>query len=275
MPIQTVPETDLTYYLVCVDRTGSERADDPDGIDGHMIARVTEVLALEPCTDVFLMTHGWMGWRAVVAPSRDRVTIDLRGIGDAVRQAAIDRGATVAALARHALIDEIGPPPSAGPGPGSEARAPDLSTVKLTLRLLHTDAEALILAAGALGLSYGEYVAKLVHGTPLPAPAAERQADRAALLASTDRVAAVATDQRAFIRLLAKLDMRGLEPYRERMCSLDADIRHHIDLARCSKGRRPPAASRSRPRCKCKASSKTMRASPGHRAVERLARNDL
>ena len=61
MPIQTVPETDLTYYLVCVDRTGSERTDDPDGIDGCMIARVIEVLALEPCTDVFLMTHGWRG----------------------------------------------------------------------------------------------------------------------------------------------------------------------------------------------------------------------
>ena len=163
--------------------------------------------------------------------SRDRLTIDLRGIGDVVRRAASERGATVAALARQALIHEIGPQPAAGPAPVSAERAPIEPVVKITLRLRHTDAEALILAAGSLGLSYGEYVAKLVHGTPLPAPAAERLADRAALLASTDQVAALVTDLRAFIRLLAKLDTRGMEPYRERMRSLDSDIRRHIDLA--------------------------------------------
>ncbi len=161
----------------------------------------------------------------------DRVTIDLRGIGDAVRRAASERGATVAALARQALIHEVGPQPVAVTATVSTEQAPFEPVVKLTLRLRHADAEALILAAGALGLSYGEYVAKLVHGTPLPAPSGERRADRAALLPSTDQVAAVATDLRAFIRLLAKLDTRGMEPYRERMRSLDADIRRHIDLA--------------------------------------------
>ena len=61
MPIRTVPGFGFTYYLVCVDDTGAERTDDPDGIDGHMIPRVTEALAEEPFTDVFLMSHGWMG----------------------------------------------------------------------------------------------------------------------------------------------------------------------------------------------------------------------
>jgi hypothetical protein len=61
MPIRTVPGIGLTYYLVCVDGTGAERTDDPDGINGRMIPRVTEVLAKEPYTDVFLMSHGWMG----------------------------------------------------------------------------------------------------------------------------------------------------------------------------------------------------------------------
>lgn len=61
MPIRTVPGVGLTYYLVCVDGTGAERADDPDGITGSLIGRVIEVLAKEPYTDVFLMSHGWMG----------------------------------------------------------------------------------------------------------------------------------------------------------------------------------------------------------------------
>ena len=40
-------------------------------------------------------------WRA---RSRDRVTIDLRGIGDAVRAAAACRGMGVAQLVRRALV---------------------------------------------------------------------------------------------------------------------------------------------------------------------------
>jgi hypothetical protein len=36
--------------------------------------------------------------------SRERVTIDLRGIGDAVRAAAAGRGQTLAAYARAALV---------------------------------------------------------------------------------------------------------------------------------------------------------------------------
>ena len=40
----------------------------------------------------------------VASPSRDRVTIDLRGIGDAVRAAAACRGMSVAQLVRRALV---------------------------------------------------------------------------------------------------------------------------------------------------------------------------
>src|SRR4051794_4891788 len=61
MPVRTVPEVGLEYYLVCVDGTGTERTDDSDGIDGRLIPRVEEALATEPYTDVFLMSHGWMG----------------------------------------------------------------------------------------------------------------------------------------------------------------------------------------------------------------------
>lgn len=61
MPIRSVPEIDSTYYLVCVDGTGAERTDDPDGINGRMIPRVTDELGKEPYTDVFIMSHGWMG----------------------------------------------------------------------------------------------------------------------------------------------------------------------------------------------------------------------
>lgn len=57
MPIETLPDTDFQYYLIAFDADGNERTDDPDG---QMSDRVTEVLAREPVTDVFLFCHGWL-----------------------------------------------------------------------------------------------------------------------------------------------------------------------------------------------------------------------
>ena len=122
--------------------------------------------------------------------ARKRVTIDLRGIGDAVRAAAAERGATLAALARQALLDAAGPD-RAGTSLRFASLGPARRIVKFTLRLRQPAAETLFLRAGVLGLSYGEYVSKLVNGTTLPMPVAERDADRAALRASTDQLAAL------------------------------------------------------------------------------------
>jgi hypothetical protein len=61
VPVQTVSEADLEYWLVCVDGEGAERTDDPDGLGGRLIPRVVEELAREPYTDVVLRCRGWMG----------------------------------------------------------------------------------------------------------------------------------------------------------------------------------------------------------------------
>ncbi len=61
MSIRILPGSGLNYYLVCVDGAGAERSDDPDAFNGRMSPRVSDVLAREPYTDVFLMSHGWMG----------------------------------------------------------------------------------------------------------------------------------------------------------------------------------------------------------------------
>src|SRR5262245_3293562 len=61
MPVRTIPEVGLQYNLVCVDATGAERTDDPEGVGGLLTPRLREALAGEPYTDVFLMSHGWMG----------------------------------------------------------------------------------------------------------------------------------------------------------------------------------------------------------------------
>jgi len=58
MPIEAVPGTNLTYYLIAFDAAGNERTE----ASGEKLSRrVEEILAREPITDVFLMSHGWKG----------------------------------------------------------------------------------------------------------------------------------------------------------------------------------------------------------------------
>ena len=78
----------------------------------------------------------------MASPSRDRVTIDLRGIGDAVRAAAACRGMGVAQLVRRALVMSLALRATATVAPvkgGSDGPTPDQApareTAKLTLRL--------------------------------------------------------------------------------------------------------------------------------------------
>lgn len=170
---------------------------------------------------------------------RDRLTVDLRGMADAVRSAAAGRGQTLAAFARGALIAQMGPAPGAAVGlrtppalaPSPTAQNGPAQPVKLTLRLPEADAQRLVDLARELGLSYGDVVARLVAGAALPEPSHEREADRTALLASTDQIAAIAADLRLFLRLLAKSDAKGMQPFRDRIHRLDVDVYRHLDLA--------------------------------------------
>jgi len=170
----------------------------------------------------------------MASPSRDRVTIDLRGIGDTVRAAAACRGMGVAQLVRRAVVmglDLRATAAVAAVAAGSDCQTPGHSTAKLTLRLPQARADALILNAVTLGLSYGEYVARLVDGSCLPQPLAERQADRAALLASNDRMATLSTDLVALVTLLRQSKVEQARPYRDRLETAGAEIRRHLDRA--------------------------------------------
>jgi hypothetical protein len=174
----------------------------------------------------------------MLGASRDRVMIDLRGIGDAVRAAAACRGMGVAQRVRRAVVmslDLHAPATVAPMKRGSDGQTPDQvptrETAKLTLRLNRVHADALMLNAGALGLSYGDYVGRLVAGSRLPQPVAERQADRAALLASNDRMATLSTDLVALVNLLRQAKVEQARPYRDRLETADAEIRRHLDRA--------------------------------------------
>ena len=164
--------------------------------------------------------------------SRDRVTIDLCGIGDAARAAAQARDATLAVFARQALIAAL-PADAAGllPRTEPEPRGDASGAVKLSVRLSQNDSAILAMQAAMLGLSQARLVALLIRGAELPGRSHERASDRAALRASTEQLAALSVDLQQFMRLLRRGSKEGVARYAERLQTVDADLRTHIDRA--------------------------------------------
>jgi len=86
------------------------------------------------------------GSLAVGSASRDRIAIELGGIGDAVRSSAAGRGLTVAAFARQALVGALSDAPTLVES--LDAPSPRVhGTVKLTWRMDAVAAEALVASA--------------------------------------------------------------------------------------------------------------------------------
>ncbi len=162
--------------------------------------------------------------------SRDRVTIDLCGIGDAARAAAQARGVTLAIFARQALIAAL-PADAAARLPRTEPRGEAGATVKLSVRLSPDDSADLATQAAVRGLSQARLVSLLIRRAELPRRSIERDADRAALRASTEQLATLSVDLQQFLRLLRRGSSEGVARYAERLQVVDVDLRAHLDRA--------------------------------------------
>jgi hypothetical protein len=171
--------------------------------------------------------------------SRDRVTLELRGLRERLQALAASRQMTTAALVRQmlmALLDE-----EAGEGdtrrnlPAIPATATatviDTPVVKVTLRLPTSHAIALARRARAADVSQGAYVVGLIDGEPPNPVPPDHARTVAALLASTDQLAVIGTDLNAFLRLLGRRSSSELERYRAGIMSLAEDVRGHLALA--------------------------------------------
>jgi hypothetical protein len=81
MPIRTIPDTEVQYYLICFDEHGVERPE----TDGTMLSDTVRLhLKDTSITDVFFCSHGWQGdvpaaiaqydkWVGVMASAHDRL----------------------------------------------------------------------------------------------------------------------------------------------------------------------------------------------------------
>ena len=179
---------------------------------------------------------------------RKRMTIDLRGLGPALRAHAKARRLTLAAAARSALAAALQDASSgdAGEVDNEQDQAADHS-VKLTLRLRRGAANRLATRARAAGLPYGAYLATLLDGTPAPPLAANHEQAVTALGASTERLAIISADINELIRTVGRGGVPAARQLDDRMVSLARDVRQHLVLAsRLMAALQPAARPRQR-----------------------------
>ncbi len=179
---------------------------------------------------------------------RDRMTIDLRGLGPALRAHAKARRLTLAAAARSALAAALQDalPADASEVDWAQDHAAD-SSIKLTLRLRRGAANRLATRARAAGLPSGAYLATLLDGTPAPPLAADHEQAVAALGASTERLAVISADVNELIRVVGRSDVPAARQLDDRIVSLAGDVRQHLVLAsRLMTALKPAARLRQR-----------------------------
>jgi len=98
---------------------------------------------------------------------RDRVTVDLRGLGPAVKAEAAARNLTLAAFSRAAIVESLRHRADESSS-ASGVSGNDGKSVKLTLRVPLAQARWLVEHARGAGLSYGTFLASVIDGAPCP-----------------------------------------------------------------------------------------------------------
>lgn len=161
---------------------------------------------------------------------RERVTIDLRGIGPRLHAHAATRGKTTASVVRAAVIAMLDAE-GASEEPGVAAEPVDARAVKVTVRLGVWDADRLARCARKAGVSQGTYLAGLLDGVPPSPRSIDHGAAVAALADSTQKVAAMSADIHGFLRLMRNFKANEAEKYRATLMSLSEDVRLHLEIA--------------------------------------------
>jgi hypothetical protein len=165
---------------------------------------------------------------AMAQPARDRVTVDLRGLGDRVRSHAGAQQLSTGAFVRLAVLSQLKVGDLAA---ATELAEPAGPVVKVTLRLSDHHAALLARRARLADVSQGAYVAGLIDGTPPPPLPPDHSQTIAALVRSTDQLAVLGSDINGFLRALRSGHLDRLEPYRRSVMSLGDDVRQHLATA--------------------------------------------
>jgi hypothetical protein len=186
---------------------------------------------------------------------RERTTIDLCGLGPALKAHARARNLTVSEVARLAVATVL--ETSALEPENQACGAPDATEgrpVKLSIRLRRGVAARLTTRARACGLSHGAYVTTLIDETPAPPLAVAT-----ALGMSTEQLAVVSADLNELIRTIGRGTVSSGLLVDDRMRALLDDVRRHLGLASRLMAELRPARTVSTQRSDTRAASQETR----------------
>jgi hypothetical protein len=188
----------------------------------------------------------------MTASSRDRISVDLRGLKAALMSHASDRGVSPSSAIREALAATLGAAASRNDATAagqSIARVPSLTTdpVRVSLRLCARDAQALRIAAKAAQLPLGAYLAGLAEGIPAVGQGMGRQDALAELVASSAELATLSRNVRHLTSLLKQGSVRAAQEYRAVLDTLTADVHEHLTLASATLADLRPGGPNQRP----------------------------
>ena len=159
--------------------------------------------------------------------SRQCVTIDLRGLGRALKAQAQARDLSVSEVVRLAVVSVLdAADPHTAVVVGCEDEAATNRTIKLSLRFRHGVATRLANRARECGVSRGAFLTSLIDGVPVPPLAVVNVLGR-----STDQLAVVSTDLNELIRTIRRNYTFSDPCTEDRLRPLLSDVRQHVSLA--------------------------------------------
>ena len=190
-----------------------------------------------------------------MAPSsRDRISVDLRGLKATLRERAHAAGMLPSDVVRKVLADALGQPAESfvlRPPPARHEQY--ASRARLSLRMSRAQSASVIEAARRAGMNPGDYVANLVAGVPALLGGARRAEHVAALIASCAEMSSLSRNVHSLNLLLREGSSRAAQEYRVMLDTLANDVREHLRLAstvltELRPRRAPDAASKKSPR---------------------------
>ena len=183
--------------------------------------------------------------------SRDRISVDLRGLGVRLHAQTDALGISPSAFVRRALADQLARlDDDQHEGAELGATTEDRHRARLCLRMSAARAALLVDAARMAGMSNGAYVEDLVAGVPVIVQG-DRQDHIRALRDSTAEMATLSRNVHRLSDLLRQGDLQQARPYREMLNRLTVDVRAHLQIAAlvlaglAPAGRRLPCKSAS------------------------------
>jgi hypothetical protein len=164
--------------------------------------------------------------------SRDRISVDLRGLRAALFDRARGQGVSPSELVRDALVKALGQLEQHPLGhTANVSPAPDEARARLSLRMTRTEALAILSAARQAGMAPGAYVADLVAGVPVLNGGAKRADHIAELTASSAELSTLIRNIHHLTSLLRQGQVRPAQEYRAMLDTLADDVRTHLKLA--------------------------------------------